>query len=627
MLFFVDEPTFYTIYRILESMNKLYLLFLLLIPVSGLSQSIDDYPEITDVLDHFYQTYQSTAGEGQVISFARKYDGWHIQKQPYGKRDKVIDSEIYWSIETQDYLPLRYQKLPLDASPNIAYHRSRYFRITNWNQYNYERCLFYGYPRWAEDMVQVLSEKEPLSPQNLEGLSRAYDFLANQVLYSTYGITHPIYQPLEGQRLEDEDRLATYLSYMDRSISLLAELAARSPDYPLLVGSPEIKLANQYMTAWLHLTGAGHPHLAKKYALQAEYDEFTTRMSSFQFEAIPPNGHFISQGDNDFFPFIALQLQEQRRMDVTIIHAKLLLTPWYQGVMMDSLGVSFPNEQLDQLRKGYVTLAGRPDTVRSRLAGSQTILSVPTNVHGTSRYLLANEMILLKLIENSNAQHPLCLSWFSDLGAFSYLSDHCVVKGLTYQLTSTPPQHDRYDPMMQQFGYLETDSATSTLDGLLSSDISWLAEGWDSNPSNTLSGTGLMRWWVTVMYHHSQLLDTIASATVEDVQRRDQLVAWSNALERICDKPDITMAYLAAELAVIGYSSDLEWMGLSWEKYLYACLDEVDWEQSSRQDLDVRRGLLALEVMGYYFQESERDVQKISLEQRLGQYESRLLDF
>lgn len=603
--------------------------FLLALMVSGFlsAQSIVDYPEISQVIEHFYLNYQGNQTEGQVITFARKADGWHIQKQPYGESQNVIDSEILWSTQTKSYLPLRYPKLPINSSPNIAYHTSRYFNITNWSGYDYQRCLFYGYPEWATDMVNTLGESENLSPENLEGLSRAYDFLANQVLYSTYGIPHPSYQPLEGQQLNDERRLKSYLGYMDGSIAALQTLMEKAPRYELLVGMPQTKLANQYMTAWVQLIGAGLTELAEKYALQAEYDEFTSNISAFQLDALPPNAQFISFGDNDFFPLLALQLQQQLRTDVTIVHYQLLNATWYFNLMKDSLSLSFPNAQLDQLRKGFLVLEGRPDSLRTRVAGSSEMASMATNRSGMRRYLLANQLIIQQLVEKSRPDHPLCFSWFGDLQLFSFVSDYLSVEGLAYELKVSPARHGQTDPMMQQVGYLNLDSASASINSLIASDLSWLTDKWDSDRSSKLFGTALIRYWVTVMYHHSQLLNNVASETEEDVSNRDQLVFWSRALEAFFDAPDILLAESAAKVAIIGYKSNMEWMGEEWEKRMYDCLDQVNWDESSRKDIDVRRGLLALEVMGYYYQESGRDIQRITLEQELGKFEARLTDY
>lgn len=603
--------------------------FLLSLMISGWlpAQSIVDYPEIAQVIEHFYLTYQGNQPNDQVITFARKADGWYIQKQPYGESDQVIDSEILWSTQTQSYLPIRYPKLPINSSPNIAYHTSRYFSITNWNAYNYQRCLFYGYPRWATDMVNTFGETENLSVQNLEGLSRAYDFLANQVLYSTYGIPHPSYQPLEGQRLTEQGRLENYLRYIDGSIACLEALVEKAPDYELLVGTPKVKLANQFMTAWTHLIGAGLPELAQKYALQADYDEFTSRLSAFQLDALPANARFLSFGDTDFFPLLALQLQGQRRTDVTIVHYQLLNTPWYFNLMKDSLDISFPNVQLDQLRKGYMVLEGQPDSIRMRVAGSTETASMETNRSGMSRYLLANQLIMNQLVEKSRASQPLCFSWFGDLTLFDHLSNFLSVNGMAYELSTRPARHGQSDPMMQQMGYLNLDSASAIINSLIDADLSWFTTNWDSDHSSKLFGTAFIRYWVTVLYHHSELLNNVASETEEDVANRDQLVFWGRALEAFFDEPDILLAESAAEMAIIGYKSNMEWMGEEWEKRLYDCLNQVHWDESSRKDLDVRRGLLALEVMGYFYQESGRDVQRITLEQELGKYEARLADY
>lgn len=608
-------------------MKKFSFLFTLIFSGWLPAQSIVDYPEITQVIEHFYSNYQGNPAAGQVITFARKADGWHIQKQPDGEYHKVLDSEILWSIQTKGYLPLRYPKLPVNSSPNIAFHTSRYFKITNWTAFNYQRCLFYGYPEWATDMVDALGDSENLSPVNLEGLSRAYDFLANQSLYSTYGIPHPTYQPLEGQKLTDQRRLDDYLQYIDGSIAALQALRVKAPSYEMLVGTPQTKLANQYMTAWIQLLGAGHPKLAEEYALQADYDEFTSRMSSFQLSELPLNARFVSFGDNDFFPLLALQLQKQLRPDVTIVHYQLLNASWYFNMIKDSLDLSFANHHLDQLRRGFLVLEGRPDSVQTRVGGSSESVSMPTYKSGTIRYLLANQLIIQRMIEKSRPDQPLCFSWFGDLGLIEFASNFLSVNGLAYELKPNPSRHDQQDPMMQQVGYLNLDSASVTINSLIDSDLSWLTDNWDLDKSTKLFGTALIRYWVTVMYHHSQLLHHVASETEEDVVNRDQLVYWSRALEAFFDEPNILLAESAAEVAIIGYASRMEWMGEEWEKRMYACLDEVDWEQSSRSDIDVRRGILAMELLGYYYQESGRKIQKISLEQELGKYEARLADY
>ena len=598
----------------------------LLLSISTQGQSPWEFPALEEVMAQFYRNYQFTSTSNVTLNFARKDDGWYVTENDYTAPGRILKEDIFWSTKTMSFLPLHYERVPMGASTNLAYHIRRYFSTSVWSDYNYSRCVYYGYPEWANDMRARLAVDEELSSRDLEGLARAYDFLANQLLHASYGLAHENYQPLEYQRLADGQRLDDFLRYSDSSLILYQRLADTYPDYPLLVGSPALKLTNQTLSTWHSLIGVKREDLASAYLPDGLYDTLFRSIARLQLNGCPPNALFLAQGDNDYFPLLYLQQTEGLRQDVTILNMSLLNAGHYLQKASGELAILFSSEDQDQLMKGYVVLPDNRDTLSVPLPGGQK-WQLPSSRSGYTHYLNANQFFLSRWLADqsrSSSPTPLCISVFSDPQNFPGLFSHLVQQGLVFRLASRQPISSEEDPLDFQLAPIDQEKGEELIENYLAHDQAWLYQYATKSNAHFMMARSILKIGYSVMYEKITVWRAGVAESAEWVKPEESSLRWLTAIEPLFERPDPKLSNEAAQSAILAYRVGAEELGSQWEKRLYECLDQVNWSPETSQSPDVRTGLSAINLLGYYFQENDRELQLHNLEQQLAQIEAKL---
>lgn len=608
-------------------MKHFFIILLLGIGIPGTALSVDfeAFPSLEEVVEHVYSTYQIDPAQSNQVHFARKPSGWHLQVRPWDDIHKLLDDDQVWSSQTGGWLPLRatYRKRTLDQPTRADYHLQRYLSQTIWSKVEYDRCVWYGYPEWAEEVIRSFADSSDLAPIYLESTGRAYGFLADQTLFSSRGIISKIWQPMTGEQLTDAGRLEEYLSYATQSIRTWEKLAAQYPEYEMLTGFPATKLSNENLTIWLHLNLVGRSDQASAFSQGISYPAHHQVIARHILQSLPDNCVFLANGDNDFFPLIQTQ-KEGIRKDVMIVSNSLLNASWYRAVMLDSLRIQMSEEEVRSLQKGYMMLPEGDRYIDVQLFGGSEKLRFKPGISGTRKYLLANEVCLIRLVGLSGPEaRPVAFSLGSTYETLKNFELYLRLPGPAYLIENQESSSVPGNPMVMLLGQIPS-SSWRELTTWTEEEFSLLVEALSVNQADKVAAESPLRWITSAIYKRSLTIGADTTGTDAAQQNRDEFVLIYSSLESAFRDSDIRSAHHLASLAVSGHQSGMTWLGETWEKKLYKVLEDFDWASATAQDESPRLARFGLQLLGLYYEDAGNDIQATAIDQIINRYWDRL---
>lgn len=612
---------------IFTSMKTLLTVLTLGLGLMGTSSGSDypPAPSLEEVVEHVYTNYLIDPAQTNQIHFARKPTGWHLQVRPWNDIHRLLDDDQIWSSVTGDWLPLRatYRKRTLDQPTRTEYHLQRYLSQTVWNKVEYDRCIWYGYPEWASDVVSKFADSLELAPIFLESLGRAYGFLADQTLFSSRGVVSTTWQPLAGEIPGNADRLEEYLFFATQSIRTWEALAAQYPGYEMLTGFPETKLSNEKLLIWHHLFFAGQHEEAAAFWHDIIYPRHHQVISRHILESLPENCVFLAYGDNDFFPMLQTQA-EGIRQDVMVISNALLNVSWYRAKILDSLNIHLSAEVESSLEKGYLMLPEGDRYVDVQVYGGSQKLRFKPGISGTRKYLLASEVSLIRLIGLSGSDtRPVAFSLGSSYDMLKNVEPYLHTSGPVYLLADRGSSSAPGDPMMMLLGQISS-SSWPQLTAWSRDELSLLTEALTASQADKVAAESPLRWLTSTVHQRALAIGADTTGTDDAQQRRDEFVLMYSQLESAFGDADVRSVHHLASLAVSGYQSGMTWLGEVWEQKLYKVLEDFDWESATAQSESSRMARLGLQLLGLHYEESGNEIQAMAIDQMIIRYWNRL---
>ena len=307
--------------------------------VTGKAQSdlavYDNYPTLDVVVDQFYQLYAPARDKDLYYAFRKDEEGISVIQRDRNTREQKGGQKLFWSRSQESFvelkIDLREGETDDQQARRLALSEARHFDLHP----------FYGYDAWPGDVIRVFAGKEDMSARQLNGLGRAYNAAAMHYMSSRSGM--PVSQSVakfeedfDLTRFDPEDLIA-YEQNIKASIDVFQDLDNLDPSYPVIVGYPRMKKANQYVTAYFDLMMIGQKVMAEKWLRPGIYPSLLTTSAANLLNSCPPNAYLFTHGDNDTYPLLYLQTSKGVRTDVTVINLSLLNDAVYVRYLMQDL--------------------------------------------------------------------------------------------------------------------------------------------------------------------------------------------------------------------------------------------------------------------------------------------------
>ncbi len=583
-----------------------------------------DFPDIDAVIREFYANYRLAPEPGLELHFARKSDGWYLITIRNRQWSPPESEEIFWSAETGTFLPVDYEKLPVDAQPNVEYHLRAYFEQGMWKRQQYASCRYMGYAAWMDDMIRDLGGQSDLDLVDREGLARAHDMKTDRHLHGNYGLSSS--DPMGYEFLPDGPRLDSILFHFRSAISLYQKIEEQDPGYETFIGPIGLKLANEYLTAWHALLSIQRADLAAEFLPDSIYSPYIRNFARLVLESCPKDALLMVNGDNDYFPMMYLQASLGIRQDVKVVNQSLLSTVWYQQMINDTIhrgsapvGFLPDDDLLKKMRKGYVWTHEYGKDPEVRLPVGRHQWSIPVQGSGQNTYIMANQLWLGEWFR-FQAMRPtpdsFCAASTLDPRMIPGLHSHLENRGLIYVMVDDEFEESSSDPLAYHQGKFSFGAHKALVNNMLQTRLWPRAAGADESYPRRLA---LMVVASGYLYHYLRLQqgDNPLDQLQVDIE------AWSGHVKPLLQEgEDPTDSYYMAQLAILGYASGLETLGAAWEGCIYVFLDALlEDPESPWSAEELSRSLTGLRYLGYFFQESGRESQYLALTQTIAAYE------
>ncbi|MEO6670354.1 MAG: hypothetical protein ABIN36_12810 [Ferruginibacter sp.] len=304
-------------------------------------------PSYPQVLRQFFYTY--SADENPIdsyLNFAKRKDGWYVQKIDQLNKNAVLSEAPFWTLKDKVFENLDtmfevgyYEKT---AEENISLYLSGNV-IYQWKEY--ERCRYAGYIGWEEDMIHDFGNMQSLPDTLLEGLARAYSSKASSYLWFPAekgpGNSDSLQRQLGLVELPSKERINRVLELIAKSVETFDKLLIQNPAYNTTVGNIYVKKFNEYMHGYNLMIMAMQDEKARKLLLKAELTEPYIAQAKNYLNSCDKNAILFTYGDNDTYQLWYVQEKENYRKDVTVINNSLLGLPIYIDMLKKRKLVNF----------------------------------------------------------------------------------------------------------------------------------------------------------------------------------------------------------------------------------------------------------------------------------------------
>ena len=482
--------------------NILLFLFIF-IPLASLSQGaveeLSSFPAAEEVYREFYR-YHPFPKRGYEHFLEKRPQGYFMGlRDPYPPLKVLETPALIWSVE-QGYAFKR--KNPVnDPEALEAWLKSQGFMLSQ-----YQRHPFYGYDGWDAEVIRVLGGEEKLPDKFLNGLGRAYSHAAGRLFHNRSGNI----RTAESQAfLKDfnpasfsSNTLEQYDIYTDKALETFKRLDEQNPGFPLIVGYPRIKWANEHMSAYLDYAILGMSKRALEFILPDLYPEAFLAYGRNMLASCPQNAVLFTNGDNDTYPLLYVQKTEQFREDVTLVNYSLINTPEYihhvttglpkaqlirlglsmnfykdeqsAAVVKVNAEQSLPSEEVvkalkRQFSKGeelvmpaYVSFAAPAEGRFEKIAGTQPLEQISSwaQRNGNTPYWLRAGIFLIDFLNTNGYARPVCFGTGVSLQQIPGLEHHLWQQGIVSQLLplDVDVSHPRYASEWPGFPHMDVDA-------------------------------------------------------------------------------------------------------------------------------------------------------------------------
>lgn len=461
------------------------------------------YPSFEEVYTHFHLRFSNPDSKSEHF-FEKRPEGYFVGLRDYQSREVIEKPRLYWSAAEQSYgtQPAKEVNEMEDVKAE--------FRRWGFEARQFDKHPYYGYLEWADDVVKELEEEEKLPDHLLNGLGRAYSHRAGLLLHDRTGVvgTDEVKEFLStfNTKAFSNSSLDAFEENTERAVETFQRLDKQNPGYPVIVGTPRIKWANECMTAFLDLKMVQQEKRARKFLKPDIYPGIYLSMARNILSSCPPRSILFTNGDNDTYPLIYVQETDNFRPDVTIVNFSLLNSPSYLNYLMNivpakdrlPLGLSFDQYKLESMgaitsvKKGSSKPAEEalrdldkelargkegefPETVEFATSKELDFKPMPgakrveqirfgATQYGNASVWFRSQLFLVDLLSSNQFELPICFTWI-DQSQIDLLSDVLWNQGLVSQVLpfAPEPEHPRFQIAMPGYPHMDVESTTRHL--------------------------------------------------------------------------------------------------------------------------------------------------------------------
>lgn len=432
-------------------------------------RNILKYPSYIEVVNHVFDHYSMPSEYVQELKLAKKRDGWHLLLLDLTTEKREVKKDYFvWSLEGKRYLELDLEAKQ-DGQEKL---KARYLQSSERVRFNF--IPYYGYANWDKDVIDDFPDYLNLPDTVLYGVGRAYGSYSTNLLNPTTGYYSGNYSYNLGNTQDKmtSEQLKEYRYYRHKAIEIFNEVEKRSPDMTVLVGSISCKADNEQMATFLDLLIYSTKEEAMKEIKEDMYDEYTLAFAKNLLAGCEKNGVLFTNGDNDTYIPLYVQVKEGFRTDVTIVNLSLLnIGRYIESLKVSAFGAkpintftSFSDMTDKSADVVYVTQSNeeslkvnaflnhiyRSDKSLSDLGFGKKVRTVETvslEVEGSEnnlkiewpgKYLVRSDMAVLDIIQSNWGERPIHFATTISNNVLKPFENYLTYTGFNYVLTAEP---------------------------------------------------------------------------------------------------------------------------------------------------------------------------------------------
>lgn len=289
-------------------------------------------PSLKDIFYQYISQYEEDEPEIRVY-FSREREGWFVRKLHYQAKEDTVARSPFWLTAEKRYRELPFSRKNSAALPEDAAQKFSDYEFAYGNLYAFQRCIYFGYPEWTKDIIHDFGNSVPNNDTLAESLARAYSSEAMKYVYSEWEwatkITNPLQSRLPNGEIPSDERIRKFMELESKSKDVYEIIAQRNPGYQTMVGSAATKLFNEQLHTAYILLRMEKKSWAMEIINKIQPDSLAIKTGMNYLGGTAKNAILFTDGDNDTYQPLYVQLRYGYRTDVTILNTSLLGAPGF----------------------------------------------------------------------------------------------------------------------------------------------------------------------------------------------------------------------------------------------------------------------------------------------------------